>query len=305
MAGGAKLGDGLRKTGGHPCTIDKRARAFERRLGKSCASKSIHSTQVRPRGAVRLNRRLTQSIRARYEAAHDDGRPLLGGHRGNPAAQPENTLRSFRSAIEAGCDLIECDVHLSSDGRLVVIHDHTLERTTNGKGLVRDHSASELRKLDAGRGERIPLLQEVVELALGSVGLVIEIKQIPFQYTGLEEKLVAMLRQLGAVPECAVISFHHPSIRMLREMEPKLQLGILEGARPLRPSAMMREAGADVYSPHWGATDPELIKEVHAAGGAVAVWPVDDEAAIAWCKYCKPDSIFTNRPVEVGAALKA
>jgi glycerophosphoryl diester phosphodiesterase len=92
---------------------------------------------------------------------------------------------------------------------------------------------------------------------------------------------------------------------MLREMEPKLQLGILEGARPLRPSAMMREAGADVYSPHWGAADPELVKEVHAAGGAVAVWPVDDEAAIAWCKYCKPDSIFTNRPVEVGAALRS
>jgi len=196
-------------------------------------------------------------------------------------------------------------VHLSSDGRLVVIHDHTLERTTNGAGLVRDHTASELRKLDAGHGERIPLLQEVVELALGRVGLVIEIKQIPFQYTGLEEKLVAMLRQLGAVQESAVISFHHPSIRILREMEPRLQLGILEGARPMRPAAMMREAGADVYSPHWGATDPELVKEVHAAGGAVAVWPVDDETAISWCRFSRPDSIFSNRPVEVGAALRS
>ncbi|MGH7764580.1 MAG: glycerophosphodiester phosphodiesterase [Candidatus Dormibacteraceae bacterium] len=248
---------------------------------------------------------MTQSIRARYEAAHDDGRPLLGGHRGNPAQHPENTLTSFRSAIEAGCDLVECDVHLSSDGRLVVIHDHTLERTTNGTGVVRDHTASELRKLDAGHGERIPLLQEVVELALGNVGLVIEIKQGPLQYPGLEDKLVAMLRQLGAVPECAVVSFHHPSIRQLREMEPKLQLGILEGARPLHPAAMMREAGADVYSPHWGATDPDVVKQVHAAGGAVAVWPVDDAAAIAWCKYCKPDSIFTNRPAEVGPALRA
>ena len=196
-------------------------------------------------------------------------------------------------------------MHLSSDGRLVVIHDHTLERTTNGAGLVRDHTASELRKLDAGHGERIPLLQEVVELALGRVGLVIEIKQIPFQYTGLEEKLVAMLRQLGAVQESAVISFHHPSIRILREMEPRLQLGILEGARPMRPAAMMREAGADVYSPHWGATDPELVKEVHAAGGAVAVWPVDDETAISWCRFSRPDSIFSNRPVEVGAALRS
>jgi glycerophosphoryl diester phosphodiesterase len=248
---------------------------------------------------------LTESIRDRYEAAHDEGRPLLGGHRGNPAQHPENTMRSFRSAIEAGCDLIECDVHLSSDGRLVVIHDHTLERTTNGKGLVGEHSAAELRRLDAGHGERIPLLQEVVELAIGKVGLVIETKQMPIQYPGLEDKLVAMLRQLGAVADCAVISFHHPSIRVLRDMEPRLQLGILEGARPIDPARLLKESRADVYSPHWGATDPQVVKEIHAAGGAVAVWPVDDAPAVAWCKYCRPDAIFTNRPVEIGAALKA
>ena len=246
---------------------------------------------------------MIQSIRDRYEAAHDDGRPLVGGHRGNPAQHPENTMKSFRSAISAGCDLIECDVHLSSDGRLMVIHDHMLERTTNGKGLVRDYTAAELRKLDAGEGERIPLLQEVVELAIGKVGLVIEIKQVPIQYPGLEDKLVAMLRQLGAVAECAVVSFHHPSIRQLRDMEPKLQLGILEGARPIDPARMMREAGADVYSPHWGATDPQLVKEIHSAGGAVGVWTVDDDAAVAWCKLCRPDSIFTNRPVEIRPAF--
>jgi len=248
---------------------------------------------------------LTESIRDRYEAAHDEGHPLLGGHRGNPAHHPENTIRSFRSAINAGCDLIECDVHLSLDGRLMVIHDHTLERTTNGTGMVRDQTAAQLRRLDAGEGEHIPLLQEVIELAIGKVGLVIEIKQVPVQYPGLEEKLVAMLRQLGAVSECAVVSFHHPSIRQLREMEPKLQLGILEGARPIDPARLMREAGADVYSPHWGATDPQLVKEIHSAGGAVGVWTVDDDTAVAWCKLCRPDSVFTNRPVEIGAALRA
>ena len=247
---------------------------------------------------------MTQSIRARYEAAHDEGRPLLGGHRGNPAENPENTMRSFRSAIDVGCDLIECDVHLSADGRLVVIHDHTLERTTNGAGLVRDHSAAELRKLDAGDGEKIPLLQEVVELALGKVGLVIEIKQVPPLYPGLEEKLVNMLRQLGALSECAVVSFNHMAIHELRKIEPSLQLGILEGARPMHPAKLLREAGADVYSPHWGATDPQVVKEVHSAGGAVGVWPVDDDTAVQWCKYCKPDSVFSNRPREVGAALR-
>ncbi len=248
---------------------------------------------------------MTQSIRTRYEAAHDEGRTLIGGHRGNPAEHPENTIRSFRSAIAAGCDLIECDVHLSSDGRLVVIHDHTLERTTNGTGLVRDHTAAELRRLDAGLGESMPLLQEVIELALGKVGLVIEIKQVPIQYPGLEEKLVAMLRQLGAVEECAVVSFYHPAIKQLREMEPRLQLGVLEGARPIDPARMMREAGADVFSPHWGAMDAQLVKEIHSAGGAVGVWTVDDETAVAWCKLCHPDSIFTNRPVEIGALMRS
>ena len=247
---------------------------------------------------------MTESIRDRYEAAHDDGRPLLGGHRGNPAEHPENTMRSFRSAIAAGCDLIECDVHLSSDSRLVVIHDHTLERTTNGSGLVKDHTAAELRKLDAGDGEKIPLLQEVVELALGKVGLVIEVKQLPHLYPGLEEKLLNMLRQLGAVSECAVVSFNHNAIHELRKLEPALQLGILEGARPMHPARLLRESGADVYSPHWGATDPQVVKEVHDAGGAVGVWPVDDDMAVAWCKYCRPDSIFTNRPKEIGAALR-
>jgi glycerophosphoryl diester phosphodiesterase len=247
---------------------------------------------------------LTQSIRDRYEAAHDEGRPLLGGHRGNPAEHPENTMRSFRSAIALGCDLIECDVHLSSDGRLVVIHDHTLDRTTNGTGLVHDCTAAELRKLDAGDGEKIPLLQEVIELAIGKVGLVIELKNLPPLYPGLEEKLINMLRQLGAIQECAIVSFNHAAIHELRKVEPSMQLGILEGARPLHPARMLRETGADVYSPHWGASDPQVVKEVHAAGGAVAVWPVDDQAAIAWCKYTKPDAIFSNRPKEVGAALR-
>jgi glycerophosphoryl diester phosphodiesterase len=213
-------------------------------------------------------------------------------------------MRSFRSAIEAGCDLIECDVHLSSDGRLVVIHDHTLDRTTNGKGLVRDHTVAELRKLDAGQGEHIPLLHEVIELTLGKVGLVIEIKQLPIVYEGLEEKLVNMLRQLGAVQECAIVSFHHPAIRKLREMESRLQLGILEGSRPIDPARMLREAGADVFSPHWGAMDREVVEQIHSAGGAVGVWTVDDDAAVAWCNFCRPDSIFTNRPVEIGPAFR-
>src|SRR5579864_6976064 len=102
------------------------------------------------------------SLGQRYEEARAAGRILVGGHRGNPAEHPENTLASYRSAVELGVDLIECDVHLTADDQLVVIHDHTLERTTNGVGLVRDKTLAELRELDAGGGERLPLLEEVV-----------------------------------------------------------------------------------------------------------------------------------------------
>ena len=244
------------------------------------------------------------TLAQRYEWAREAGRPLIGGHRGNPAEHPENTLASFRSAIELGVDIIECDVHMSADGELVVIHDHTLERTTDGQGLVRDHSLAQLRELDAGGGERLPLLREFC--ALGSernVGLAIELKQIPIPYPGIEEKVVDLLRETNTLEIAAVISFQHRSIQRLKQLEPRLQAGILEGARPIDPVRLMREASADLYAPHYGAMDPELVQELHAAGKAVGVWTVDDAAGVLWCRICKPDSVFTNRPREIAPLL--
>ena len=175
-----------------------------------------------------------------YHRARDTGTPLVGGHRGNPAEQPENTMASFSSAVELGVDLIECDVHMSSDGELIVVHDHTLERTTDGTGLVFQHTAADLRELDAGQGQRLPFLHEVAELAKGRVGLCIEIKQIPLRYPGLEETLVRLLRDLQMVDQAAVISFHHAAVRALKTLEPSLSVGILEGARPIDPVGMTK-----------------------------------------------------------------
>lgn len=245
------------------------------------------------------------TLARRYEEAARTGRPLIGGHRGNPAEQPENTLASFRSAVELGVDIIECDVHQSADGRLVVIHDHDLERTTDGRGLVRDHTWDELCALDAGRGECLPLLEQVIDLAAESgVGLCIEIKQIPIPYPGLEQKVVDALRARDMVGQAAVISFYHPACRLLDELEPALQVGILEGARPIDPVRLLEEAGAEIYAPHYGAMDVELVAQVHAAGRSVGVWTVDDAAAVMWCRYCKPDSVFTNRPREIAPLLR-
>jgi glycerophosphoryl diester phosphodiesterase len=201
--------------------------------------------------------------------------------------------------------MIECDVHMSSDGELVVIHDHTLERTTNGAGYVAQHTLAELRELDAGAGERLPLLAEVCELAReAGVGLCVETKQTPLRYPGLEERVIAELIDSEMLDQTVVISFNHSSIRRMKQLEPRLTTGILEGARPIDPAGMMRGALADLYAPHYGAMDRELVEEVHGAGGAVGVWIVDDDAAVTWCKVCKPDSVFTNRPREVLPKLR-
>ncbi len=239
-----------------------------------------------------------------YSRAREAGRTLVGGHRGNPAEHPENTLASFRSAIDIGVDMIECDVHLSADGELVVIHDHTLDRTTDGGGLVVQQTLADLRRLDAGNGERLPVLAEVCALARDRVGLCIEIKQIPIPYPGLEQTLVSLLRELEMVDQSVVLSFDHRASRRVKELEPGLSTGILEGARPIDPVGMLAGARADIFAPHYGAMDPDLVEQVHAAGGAVGVWTVDDAAAVTWCRACRPDSVFTNRPREILPAFR-
>src|SRR5881275_3461624 len=148
------------------------------------------------------------------------GRILLGGHRGNADECPENTLTSFRSAIELGVDVIELDVHRSEDGALPVIHDHLLDRTTDGSGLVRDYTMAELKRLDAGswknprfKGERIPSLDEVLALAKGQVGVAIEIKNLPLPYSGIEELVVEAVRGAEMMRDVVVISFDHRCIK--------------------------------------------------------------------------------------------
>src|SRR3981189_711248 len=150
---------------------------------------------------------------------------LLGGHRGNADECPENTLASFRSAIELGVDVIECDVHLSDDSELAVIHDHLLDRTTDGSGFVRDHTMAELKRFDAGSwkdprfaGERIPSLDEVLALAKGKGGIAIEIKNLPLPYPGIEDAVVQTVRGSEMVGDVVVISFDHRSVKRIAEL---------------------------------------------------------------------------------------
>jgi glycerophosphoryl diester phosphodiesterase len=234
------------------------------------------------------------------------GRILLGGHRGNAAECPENTLASFRSAIELGVDIIECDVHRSEDGALPVIHDHLVDRTTNGSGLVRDFSMAELKRFDAGSwkdprfaGERIPSLDEVLEVAKGRVGVAIEIKNLPLPYPGIEEAVVAAVKNAGMVYDVVVISFDHRSVKRIGELEPEVTTGILEASRPVDVLRVMDDADADVFCPHWAAIEPDTAAEIHGAGKLIGVWTVDDAFSLAWSKALPANAIYTNRPRDI------
>ena len=234
------------------------------------------------------------------------GRILLGGHRGNAAECPENTLASFRSAIELGVDVIECDVHRSEDGALPVIHDHLVDRTTDASGLVRDFSMAELKRFDAGNwkdskfaGERIPSLDEVLEVAKGRAGVAIEIKNLPLPYAGIEEAVVAAVQNAGMVHDVVVISFDHRSVKRIGELDPEITTGILEASRPVDVLRVMDDADADVFCPHWAAIEPETAAEIREAGKLIGVWTVDDAFSLAWSKALPANAIYTNKPRDI------
>ncbi|HEY8678837.1 MAG TPA: glycerophosphodiester phosphodiesterase family protein [Candidatus Dormibacteraeota bacterium] len=234
------------------------------------------------------------------------GRILLGGHRGNADECPENTLASFQSAIDVGVDVIECDVHLSDDRQLAVIHDHLIDRTTNGSGLVRDYTMAELKGFDAGTwkdatfaAETIPSLDEVLALAHGKVGVAIEIKNLPLPYEGIEEALVASVKKAGMLTNVVVISFDHRSVKRVRELAPQIMSGVLMASRPVDPLRVMADAGAEVFCPHWASIDPDTAQELRAAGKLIGVWTVDDPLALAWSRALPANAIYTNKPREI------
>jgi glycerophosphoryl diester phosphodiesterase len=164
-------------------------------------------------------------------------------HRGASGYAPENTQAAFQKGLELGADFLEFDVHLSKDGELIIIHDDKLNRTTNGKGLVKDLTLAELKELDAGGtfdatfiGEKIITLDELLDEFYGKIGLLIEIKKSHL-YPGIEEKVVALLEEYGDLSIIIVQSFDVESMRKVHSLLPELQIAILMKPSSLQPSA--------------------------------------------------------------------
>jgi len=216
------------------------------------------------------------------------------GHRGAPFDEPENTLASFRRALELGVAAVELDVQLTKDGRLAVIHDETLDRTTNGRGPVKDFSLAELNRLDAGQGEPVPALEEVFDLVKGKAHLMVELKQ--------PEATPALLRffqEHRAFELATAISFWHPAVKALKEQEPRLTTGVLMVGCPADPVGLAQAAQADALVLNYRYVNRELVDAARRQDIKVIVWNIDDPEILQSYLAMNLEAICTNRPGEI------
>ena len=189
------------------------------------------------------------------------------GHRGAAGLEPENTLRSVRRAIELGVDRVEIDVRVSRDGGLVIMHDETVDRTTNGHGYVSELTLNELRSLDAGMGEKIPTLKEILEFTMGKAKLEIELK-VP----EATEPTIQLVEELNAEKDVIVISFMHELLERVHDLNPNIKTGALFFDVPkdiLQRALKVHACSIHVY---YRNVNSELVKGAHRSGLEVAVW---------------------------------
>ena len=229
---------------------------------------------------------------------------LAIAHRGARAEAPENTLAAFRRAVELGADGVELDLHRSRDGRLVVIHDDTLERTTNGRGPVASFTFDELRRLDAGSwmdarfaGERIPSLEEVLEAMPARVLIFAEMKA-----AAVVDPLARLLRERELATRVRVSSFDHRSLASVHRLVPEAELGALFVALPVDPVALARACGARALHPSFHYLTADVVAEAHGAGLAVYTWTVNEPDDIRRVRAIGVDGIFSDRPERLARA---
>lgn len=230
------------------------------------------------------------------------------GHRGAAAIAPENTLVSFRRAIELGADGVELDLHRARDGRFVVIHDDTLDRTTDGHGPVDALSSDELRRLDAGSwkgpefaGERVPLFEDVVDALPASAVIFAELKAGSDRAPGIEVDFARLLSDRSLLGRVRVSSFDHRALARLRRLLPALSTGALFVALPVDPVALGRACGAQAIHPSFRYLTRELVDEAHRAGLAVHTWTVNEPADIATASAMGVDGIVSDHPERLAA----
>ena len=210
------------------------------------------------------------------------------GHRGACGYYPENTLLSFRKAFDMGVDYVELDVRLSKDEVPVVIHDETLNRTTDGSGRVREYALEELKKFDAGLGERIPTLEEVIELAVKVDGkLLIEIKDVD-----AVDETIYLIKKYNFINCSKIISFH---LDALTKVPDYIDKGLIY-AWPGKWIDKALEIKASTILPKYTLVSEKMVRYAHYKGLRVYIWNVDDIGNAERMILFKVDGIASNKP---------
>jgi glycerophosphoryl diester phosphodiesterase len=214
---------------------------------------------------------------------------IIFGHRGAPGSPRygENTRTSFRKALQSGAGGLEFDVRRCGDGRLVVIHDETLERTTNGRGRVRDLSYGEIRRLDAGFGDPIPLLSDVLDEFGSRCLLNIELKD-----SGIAPDVKRLVSERGLQRSVIVSSFDWQE---LTSLPPEVPIGLL-GSRPARLVSTACELGATAIHPRRDIVSPELLAAARKADLRIHVWTVNDPDEMIRFLRLGIDGLMTDFP---------
>lgn len=226
------------------------------------------------------------------------------GHRGAAGTHPENTMCSFVEALRARADGIELDVQLTKDGEIVIIHDETVDRTTNGKGWVKDFTYGEIKKLDAGsffsakfRGERIPLLDEVLSWATSNDLLInIELKNNLIDYEGLEEAVITLIKQHHLEERIILSSFNHNSVALCRDIAPEIERAILFMDRLYMPWQYAEQVGAKGIHPYWMVVRDDMITQSKANLKHLRPFTVNGQMEIERFMAQRIDSIITDFP---------
>jgi glycerophosphoryl diester phosphodiesterase len=229
--------------------------------------------------------------------ARGGGRPLVIAHRGASAYRPENTLSAYALAVEQGADMIEIDLHRTCDGTIVVTHDEDLAGL-GGHGEIADATGAEVRALDAGGGEHVPTLDEVLDRFGDRIAFNLELKRGRRGfYPDLEVRALEAVARRGLQGQTLFSSFFDPVLARLRALAPAARLALLLSSR-LRDREIERAValGAEAINPGAALTTPDRVARAHAAGLAVHVFTVDAEADLRRFLALGVDGIFTNHP---------
>ena len=187
-------------------------------------------------------------------------------------------------------DMIELDVRMSKDGHLVVIHDSTLDRTTDGRGYVKDMKLEELKKLDAGKGEKIPTLEEVIEAGVEKTKFAIEIKE-----RGTEEKIIGLIKKHKLLDDVFIISKNGEFLKNVKTLEATIRTCLITVFSCTSINSG-RKSLADAIAPFHFFISKGLVKKVQSSGLFLFTWVVDSEKRALWMKDIGINGIVTNRP---------